>query len=119
MQLVHGTRVLIDTVELANAPYVLCFPNGCMADIEANADTVSKFKKGQNLIVQAINQGGQPISLPLPLGGEFIKAYDGPPTDPKEMEDKQKKFQDLMQKRADEERKKLESQQAQPPAKTQ
>jgi invasion protein IalB len=119
MQLVHGTRVLIDSVELAKAPYVICFPNGCMADYEASADTVTKIKKGQNLIVQAINQGGQAISLPLPLGGEFTKAYDGPPTDPKVFEENQKKLQEELQKKADDARKKLESQQAQPPAKTQ
>jgi invasion protein IalB len=119
MQLVHGTRVLIDSVELAKAPYIICFPNGCMADYEASADTVGKLKKGQNLVVQAINQGGQAISLPLPLGGEFTKAYDGPPTDPKVFEENQKKLQEELQKKADDARKKLESQQAQPPAKTQ
>jgi len=119
MQLVHGTRVLIDTVELAKAPYVICFPNGCMADYEASADTVAKIKKGQTLVVQAINQGGQAISLPLPLGGEFTKAYDGPPTDPKVFEENQKKLQEELQKKAEDERKKLENKQAQPPAKTQ
>jgi invasion protein IalB len=119
MQLAHGTRVIIDTNEPLKAPYVICFPNGCMADYEASADMVTKMKKGQNLVVQAINQGGQPISLPLPLGGEFAKAYDGPPTDPKVFEENQKKLQEELQKKADDARKKLESQQAQPPAKTQ
>ena len=45
----------------------------------------------------------------LPLA-DFGKAYDGPPTDPKVFEEQQKKLQDELQKRADEARKKLESQ---------
>ena len=35
MQLVHGTRVIIDQNQPMTAPYVICFTNGCMADYEA------------------------------------------------------------------------------------
>ena len=45
---------------------------------------------------------------------DFAKAYDGPPTDPKVFEEQQKKLQDELQKRAEDARKRLESQQ--PPA---
>jgi hypothetical protein len=58
--------------------------------------------------VQAINANGAPLTLPLPLG-EFAKAYDGPPTDPKVFEETQKKLQEELQKRADEARKRLEA----------
>ena len=109
MQLVHGTRVIVDQNQPMSAPYVICFTNGCMADYEANLDMIGKMKKGQGLVVQAINSTGQPISLVLPLG-DFAKAYDGPPTDPKVFEEQQKKLQDELQRRADEARKKLESQ---------
>jgi invasion protein IalB len=109
MQLVHGTRVIVDQNQPMTAPYVICFTNGCMADYEANADLIGKMKKGQGLVVQAINSTGQPISLGLPLA-DFGKAYDGPPTDPKVFEEQQKKLQDELQRRADEARKKLESQ---------
>src|SRR5689334_18646879 len=63
MQLVHGTRVIIDQNQPMTAPYVICFTNGCMADYEATADMVGKLKKGQGLVVQGINSTGQPISL--------------------------------------------------------
>jgi invasion protein IalB len=115
MQLVHGTRVIIDQNQPLTAPYVICFTNGCMADYEANPDMISKMKSGQGLVVQAINSTGQPISLVLPLS-DFAKAYDGPPTDPKVFEEQQKKLQEELQRRADEARKKLEQQQGQPPA---
>ena len=115
MQLVHGTRVIVDQNQPMTAPYVICFTNGCMADYEANADMIGKLKKGQGLVVQAINSTGQPISLVLPLA-DFAKAYDGPPTDPKVFEEQQRKLQEELQRRADEARKKLENQQGVPPA---
>ena len=113
MQLINGTRVIVDSNQPMTAPYVICFTNGCIADYEANADLIAKMKKGQGLAVQAINSTGQPISLTLPLG-DFAKAYDGPPTDPKVFEEQQKKLQEELQRRADEARKKLEQQQGQP-----
>jgi len=115
MQLAHGTRVIIDQNQPMTAPYVICFTNGCMADYEANVDMIGRMKKGQGLVIQAINSTGQPISLVLPLG-DFAKAYDGPPTDPKKFEEEQKRLQEELQRRADEARKKLEGQQGAPGA---
>ena len=113
MQLVHGTRVIVDQNQPMTAPYVICFTNGCMADYEANAELIGKMKKGQGLVVQAINATGQPISMVMPLA-DFAKAYEGPPTDPKVFEEQQRKLQEELQRRADEARKKLESQQGAP-----
>src|ERR1700733_22435 len=108
MQLVHGTRVIVDNNPPAQSPYVICFANGCMSDYEVTPELLTNMKKGQNLVVQAINSNGAPLTLPLPLG-DFAKAYDGPPTDPKEFEKTQQKLQEELQKRAEEARKKLEA----------
>ena len=86
-----------------------------MSDYEASAEVLANLKKGQNLVIQAINANGQPLTLPLPLA-DFGKAYDGPPTDPKVFEEQQKKLQEELQKRAEEARKKLEAQQPAAPA---
>ena len=115
MHLQHGTRLIIDQGAPATAPYVTCFPNGCMSDYEATADMVGRMKKGQSLTVQAINMNGGAISLPLPLV-DFAKAYDGPATDPKVFEEQQRKLQEELQKKAEDARKKLEG--AQPQAAT-
>jgi len=114
MQLSHGTRLLIDQNPPAQSPYSICFPVGCMADYQVPDDMIAKMKKGQNIVVQAINMQGTPISLPLPLA-DFAKAYDGPPTDPKAFEEQQRKLQEELQKKAEEARKKLEGQQSQAP----
>jgi invasion protein IalB len=114
MQLIHGTRVIVDSNPPMQSPYVICFANGCMSDYEVTPELLASMKKGQNLVIQAINSNGAPLTLPLPLA-EFAKAYDGPPTDPKVFEETQKKLQEELQKRAEEARKKLE---ANPPAGT-
>lgn len=110
MQLQHGTRVIIDQGTPINEPYKICFPIGCMSDYPVTDEMIDKMKKGKTLTVQAINMQGQPISLPLPLN-DFAKAYDGPPTDPKVFEEQQRKLQSELQKKAEEARKRLESQQ--------
>ncbi len=118
MQLAHGTRMMIDQGTPAQQPYKICFPVGCMSDYPVTDDMIAKMKKGQTITVQAINMQGTPISLPLPLA-DFAKAYDGPPTDPKVVEEQQRKLQEELQKKAEEARKKLEAQQpaaAQAPA---
>jgi invasion protein IalB len=110
MSIQPGTRVIVDNGQPMTGPYVICFNNGCMADYEASGELIGKLKKGQGLVIQGINGAGQPLSLVVPLG-DFAKAYDGPPTDPKVFEEQQKKLQDELQRRAEEARKKLEGQQ--------
>ena len=43
MQLVHGTRVIVDQNQPMTAPYVICFTNGCMADYDASGDLSGKM----------------------------------------------------------------------------
>jgi invasion protein IalB len=104
-----GTRVVIDRDEPSAiiGTFLTCANGGCIAHLEANADIVQKLKKGQNLYVQAYNMAQNVMTMSLPLG-DFAKAYDGPATDPKELEAKNKKLQDELQRRATEQRQKLE-----------
>src|SRR6267143_1354970 len=85
-----GTRVIIDSGQPLTGPYLICLSNGCMAEYEASNELVTKMKSGQTLHVQGINGSGQPINIPMPLS-DFAKAYDGPPIDPKELEQQEKK----------------------------
>jgi invasion protein IalB len=85
-----GTRVIIDNGQPLTGPYVICLPNGCMAEYDASDELITQMKSAQNLHVQGINGSRQPINIPMPLG-DFAKAYDGPPIDPKELEQQEKK----------------------------
>jgi invasion protein IalB len=105
MQLQHGTRVIVDQSQPLTAPYVTCFTNGCISDYELTADTLTKIKKGKSAVVQGINYNGSAISVPVPLT-EFAKAFDGPPTDPKILEERQKKLEEELKKKGEELQKK-------------
>jgi invasion protein IalB len=111
----HGTRMVVDTNPPMTGVYNFCLPNGCWADFEINPDFVGRLKKGTSLVLQAFNLNGQVASFAFPLV-DFAKANEGAPTDPKVLEEQQKKLQDELQRRADEARKKLEQQQSAPPA---
>jgi len=113
----HGTRLIVDQGTPQTSAFVTCLPpvvppGGCIADYEATTDLINSMKKAQVLTVQAIHMNGQAMSPQLDLK-DFAKAYDGPPTDPKVFEAQQKKLQEELQKRAEEARKRLESQQPQ------
>jgi invasion protein IalB len=96
MQIQPGTRVFIDQGPAAQRPYLICFANGCMADYEADAALVAKLARGQELVIQAIDSSGQPTTIKLPLT-DFAKAYEGPPIDPKVLEERQKRLQEEVQ----------------------
>ncbi|MGE3990628.1 invasion associated locus B family protein [Pseudorhodoplanes sp.] len=99
----RGTRVLVDNDEQGAMvlPIIVCAGGGCMAQGEASAELVAKLKKGQNLYVQAYNMQQSVFTLAVPLA-DFAKAYDGAPTDPKEVEQRNKKLQEELEKRAKE-----------------
>ena len=115
LQLQYGTRIIVDQEQPLSSPFFTCFANGCMADYEGTPDLVTKLKKGKQLQVQAININGSQISFPVPLT-EFQKANEGAPSDPKKYEEEQAKLQAELQKRAEEQRKKLEAQGGAAPA---
>jgi invasion protein IalB len=97
MQLVPGTRVIVDNNPPQGNPYMTCSITGCISDYELTAELLANLKKGQNLIVQAINSNGAPLTLPLPLA-EFAKAHDGPPMDPSDWERRRKELENKARK---------------------
>ena len=113
LQLRNGTRMVVDTQPPMTGVFSFCLPNGCWADFEVQAEFVGRLKKAQSMVLQAFNLNGQVASFAFPLV-DFAKANEGAPTDPKQMEEQQRKLQDELQRRADEARKKLEQQQQAP-----
>jgi len=105
----HGTRMIVDSNQPMTGVYSFCLPNGCWADFEVGAEFVTTLKKGTNLILQAFNLNGQVATFGFPLA-DFAKSNEGPPTDPKALEEQQKKLQEELQKRAEDARKRLEQQ---------
>ena len=100
VMLPRGTRVLVDDDENAAvvAPFMVCTNSGCLAQIETDANAIARMKKGKNLYIQAFSMQQSVMTLSVPLA-EFAQAYDGPPADPKQVEEQNKKLAEELQKK--------------------
>ncbi|MBA4790167.1 MAG: invasion associated locus B family protein [Rhizobiales bacterium] len=94
-----GTRVILDQQPPLALKYEICFPNGCFASMDVNADFVNKLKKTQTITIQALQMGGRTLNFQLP-GKDFAKAYDGPPSDPNAVAAERQKMAEELQKLA-------------------
>lgn len=108
VMLPRGTRVLIDDDESAAvvAPFMVCTNSGCLAQMEVDANAIARMRKGKSLHMQAFSMQQAAMTLSVPLA-EFSQAYDGPPADPKQVEEQNRKLAEEFQKK---------QQQATPPA---
>lgn len=117
VQLMQGSRLVIDQGtqegQAVQLPFSFCGPQVplCFAQVELKPEMLALLKKSQMITIQAFPMtSAQATSITLPTGPEFVKAYDGPPTDQKVFAEEQRKLQEELQRRADEARKKLEQQ---------
>ena len=110
-----GFRYSIDKGAALEGFYEICFPNGCFAEARIDAKQLELMKRGTVLNINVKNQINADVVFAVPLEG-FGKAFDGPAIDPKVLEEQQKALQAELQKRAEEERRRLESQGGAAPA---
>jgi invasion protein IalB len=101
-----GLRFTVDQGQAVAGRYVMCLPNGCFAEAQVKDDFIAALKKGANLNVSVQNQMAREITFAVPAAG-FGKAFDGPPIDPKVLEEQQKKLQEELQKKSEEMRQKM------------
>jgi invasion protein IalB len=89
----QGAQVAIDGQPPVRGAFFTCFGAGCMADVEATPELVTKLKSGHMLQIEAVNLAGNTVTFPLPLddasGDSFQKSNDGPPFAPKWTEQQQ------------------------------
>ncbi|MBQ0820742.1 invasion associated locus B family protein [Microvirga terrae] len=101
-----GLRFAVDQGQATPGRYVMCLPNGCFAEAQVKDDFIAAIKKGNALNVSVQNQMGREITFAVPAAG-FGKAFDGPPIDPKVLEEQQKKLQEELQKKSEEMRQRM------------
>nr|WP_321444564.1 invasion associated locus B family protein [uncultured Cohaesibacter sp.] len=106
MLLRHGLTVQIDKGKQLKSTFSICFPNACFSDMAVDDAFIESMKKGAQIIVTALNQQAQPVRFELTLTG-FTKSYDGDPIDIRKTAQEQEKLQELLRKRAEEQRQKL------------
>jgi invasion protein IalB len=106
-----GFRLVIDKGDPIEGKFAICFPNGCFAEADLNGKTIGDLKKAQAASVVVRNQANVEVTFNLPMK-DFGTAFDGPPVDPKVLEQQNQELQKQLQLRAEEQRKKLEQQQS-------
>ncbi len=99
-----GVRFSVDGGQPIPGKFQICFPNGCFAEAEVNDAFINTMKKGTNFKIEVQNQLGREVSFLMPLT-DFAKGFDGPPIDPKKLEEERKKLEDELKKRAEDMRK--------------
>ena len=81
MALPAGVQAKIDDQKTPiKLRYTLCHAGGCTAETEATPAIIAQLKKGNRMIVAAVNATGRPFYAPVPLVG-FSKTYGGKPID--------------------------------------
>ena len=106
MLLRHGLTIQIDKGKQIKGTFSICFPNACFSDVAVDSTFIDQMKKGATIAVTALNQQAQPVRFDLSLSG-FTASYDGDPIDLKKTAEEQEKLQELLRKRAEEQRQKL------------
>ena len=80
MALPPGVQLKVDENEAVKLQYTLCHVAGCTAEAEATPAIIDQMKKGNQVVVAAINLAGKAIGFPVPLTG-FTQALTGQAVD--------------------------------------
>ena len=103
-----GFRFAVDNGATTDGSYEICFPNGCFAEAKIKGNILDTMKKGKVIDVSVRNRDNAEVVFGVPLDN-FGTAFDGAAIDPKVLQEQQQKLQAELQKRAEDERKKLEA----------
>lgn len=105
-----GIGLQVDGGKAQKIDYVICFPDRCVAEAQLSDQLVASFKKGSELTLTSVNFQNQPNPIKVSLKG-FTGAYDGPPLQQSDLEDRQKKLQEFVSKNNEDFAKKLKEEQ--------
>ena len=109
-----GMRVMIDKGKQEEVKYRICFPNACYADLDLSDQMFGDLKKGNVLVVTALNLQQKPTGYPFRLD-TFKTAMESTGVDPTATQQSQDQLQQQLQKRAEEAAKKLQGGEAPKP----
>ena len=109
-----GMRVMVDKGKQEEVKYRICFPNACYADLDLSDQMNGDLKKGNVLIVTALNMQQKPTGYPFRLD-TFKTAAESAGIDPTASQQSQEQLQQQLQKRAEEAAKKLQGGEAPKP----
>ena len=108
-----GFRLVVEKSDPIDGRYSICASGSCFAEAEINNAQLNILKKAQIASVIVRNQVGAEVTFNVPMH-DFAAAIDGPPVDPKKIEEQNKALQDQLEKKAKEQRDQIEKQQPAP-----
>ena len=108
-----GFRLIVEKSDPIDGRYSICASGSCFAEAEINTAQLAILKKAQIASVVVRNQVGAEVTFNVPMH-DFAAAIDGPPVDPKKIEEQNKALQEQLEKKAQEQRDQIEKQQPAP-----
>jgi invasion protein IalB len=113
-----GFRLLPEKGEPIAGRFAFCLPQGCFAEAELSGAGINALRKSSVATVVVRNQANNEVTFNVPMK-DFAAAYDGPPIDPKVLEQQNQELQRQLEEKARQQREQLEKQQsAAPPSPT-
>jgi len=95
----EGIKIQIDEGKVNTLPYSLCLPDRCLAETILSEPLVKALKAGGGLTLTSTNFRAQKNPVKVTLKG-FTAAFDGPPLKRNEVENRQKKLEQELKKKA-------------------
>jgi len=86
--------------------YAICLPDRCLAETQLTDDLVNQFKRGSELTLTSVNFQNQPNPIKITLQG-FTAAYDGEPLRQDDLNERQQKLEEFVNKNNEEFARKL------------
>jgi invasion protein IalB len=104
-----GFRLLPEKGEPIPGRFAFCLPQGCFAEAELGGSAINALKKSATASVVVRNQANTEVTFNFPMR-DFAAAYDGPPMDPKVIEQQNQELQKQLEEKARQQREQLEKQ---------
>jgi invasion protein IalB len=105
-----GFRLILEKGDPLDGRYSICAGGSCFAEAELNAAQLATLKKSPIASVVVRNQAGAEVTFNVPMH-DFAAALDGPPVDPKKVQEQNKELQEQLMKKAQQQREQIEKQQ--------
>lgn len=101
-----GVGLQVDGGATTKIDYAICLPDRCVAEAQLSDQIVASFKKGSELTLTSVNFQNQPNPIKITLKG-FTDAFDGEPLKQEDLNARQQKLQEFVNKNNEEFTKKL------------
>lgn len=104
----EGIKVRIDSGKVNTVPYSICLPNRCLAEVQLSEGLVKALKGGGEITLTSTNYQAKKNPVKVTLTG-FTKAFDGPPLQRDQVEQRNKKLEEELKRKAKETADKLKA----------